>query len=296
MISSYFLTALLVCQIIPHFQPSLTDKVKAGVYTSLNQILEKRVVPSLDPLFDNSRMDLELRRLVRDTFPDFCAELKHDEFPAPVSSPAAVTKMDLLAETGLDFGASIGLGAPAGPPDAEANHANHMSGDDDAAFSDEDDDDEGKLQINLGVRPSVGPPLGGTRVKAEEGAVAPQTSSSALPSSPAGNNGTAVNNSGATAGSGALVSGTRPNHAMGVLDASGVTTAVIGAPPTSNCIVENEYKNVKTEYRATYDMLTTTTTPASDERTEFQTHLEYLEKDTRNYLEDILLEKDVQSR
>ena len=111
--------------------------MRCGVGNSLRQILEKRVVQSLEPLFDNNRMDLELRKLVRETFPEFCSshssvEMKPEDFVPPVSS-TSVTRMDLMAETGLDF-----VPPPAVKAESETNDSNHV--DDDATFSDEEDD------------------------------------------------------------------------------------------------------------------------------------------------------------
>ena len=60
-------------QITVNFSPSLTAQVKKGVTTALQQILEKRVLPSLAPLFEGPKLDLELRSLIRQTFPEFCA-------------------------------------------------------------------------------------------------------------------------------------------------------------------------------------------------------------------------------
>ncbi|CAG2121775.1 unnamed protein product, partial [Medioppia subpectinata] len=61
-----------LCRIAQSFCPSLSSLVKAGVKTSLQQILEKRVLQSLSPLFDSNKLDRELRAMVRETFPEFC--------------------------------------------------------------------------------------------------------------------------------------------------------------------------------------------------------------------------------
>lgn len=50
----------------------LADRVRAGIYTSLRQILEKRVLPSLYPLFNNPKLDRELKLMVKDAFREFC--------------------------------------------------------------------------------------------------------------------------------------------------------------------------------------------------------------------------------
>lgn len=62
-----------LCRIIPNFYPPCADKVKQGIFNSLQQIIEKRVLPNLHPLFDSPKLDRELRTTVRDTFKDFCS-------------------------------------------------------------------------------------------------------------------------------------------------------------------------------------------------------------------------------
>lgn len=64
-----------LCRIISNFYPPLTDKVRVGIFSSLRQILDKRVLPSLLPLFDNAKLDRELRNMVRETFREFCNSL-----------------------------------------------------------------------------------------------------------------------------------------------------------------------------------------------------------------------------
>lgn len=64
--------AEIIFQIIPNFYPLLADKVRAGIFSSLRQILEKRVLPTLFPLFDNPKLDRELRTMVREAFKEFC--------------------------------------------------------------------------------------------------------------------------------------------------------------------------------------------------------------------------------
>ncbi|XP_050303687.1 integrator complex subunit 3 homolog [Anthonomus grandis grandis] len=63
-----------LCRIITNFYPPLTERVRSGIFSSLRQILDKRVLPSLVPLFDNSKLDRELRNMVKDMFKEFCTE------------------------------------------------------------------------------------------------------------------------------------------------------------------------------------------------------------------------------
>ncbi|KAI0237347.1 Integrator complex subunit 3 [Lamellibrachia satsuma] len=69
-----------MCRIMSNFYLSLAVEVKQGIYTSLRCIVEKRVLPSLSPLFDNSKLDKELRSMIRENFQEFCsAEAIKDE-------------------------------------------------------------------------------------------------------------------------------------------------------------------------------------------------------------------------
>lgn len=61
-----------LCRIIPNFHPPYADKVRQGIFNSLQQIIEKRVLPNLHPLFDSPKLDRELRTTVRETFKEFC--------------------------------------------------------------------------------------------------------------------------------------------------------------------------------------------------------------------------------
>lgn len=60
-----------LCRIITNFFPREQEKVRNGIYSSLRQILEKRVLPSLSPLFDHPKMDQELKFLLRERFSPF---------------------------------------------------------------------------------------------------------------------------------------------------------------------------------------------------------------------------------
>ncbi|CAG9790877.1 unnamed protein product [Diatraea saccharalis] len=61
-----------LCRIIPNFYPPFADKVRQGIFNSLQQIIEKRVLQNLHPLFDSPKLDRELRTTVRETFKEFC--------------------------------------------------------------------------------------------------------------------------------------------------------------------------------------------------------------------------------
>uniref|UniRef100_A0A8C4T4C7 Integrator complex subunit 3 n=1 Tax=Erpetoichthys calabaricus TaxID=27687 RepID=A0A8C4T4C7_ERPCA len=62
-----------MCRIIPNFYPPLEGHVRHGVFNSLTHIVEKRVLAHLAPLFDNPKLDKELRAMLRERFPEFCS-------------------------------------------------------------------------------------------------------------------------------------------------------------------------------------------------------------------------------
>ena len=63
-----------LCRIINNFYPAGMDKVRNGIYSSLRQIVDKKVLPSLSPLFDNQRLDRELRSMLKERFGVFLAK------------------------------------------------------------------------------------------------------------------------------------------------------------------------------------------------------------------------------
>lgn len=111
-----------LCRIIANFYPPLQDKVRAGIFSSLRQILDKRVLPSLLPLFDNAKLDRELRNMIRETFKEFCAQ----------SSVESSSKMD-------DFMQHGGVKMDDGETRFNNILNNHIL-DNEPAFSDEEDD------------------------------------------------------------------------------------------------------------------------------------------------------------
>ncbi|XP_015668829.1 integrator complex subunit 3 [Protobothrops mucrosquamatus] len=105
-----------MCRIIPNFYPALETHVRQGVFNSLTHIVEKRVLAHLAPLFDNPKLDRELRAMLREKFPEFCSS----------PSPPVEVKVEEPAAAELD---------------------NHMSDRDEscydqaeAAFSDDEED------------------------------------------------------------------------------------------------------------------------------------------------------------
>ncbi|XP_077937214.1 integrator complex subunit 3 [Gasterosteus aculeatus] len=81
-----------MCRIIPHFFPPLESQVRQGVFNSLTFIMEKRVLAHLAPLFDNPKLDRELRSMLRERFPEFCSS----------PSPPTEVKMEEAASMEMD--------------------------------------------------------------------------------------------------------------------------------------------------------------------------------------------------
>lgn len=113
-----------LCRIMPNFCLPLREQVQQGVYTSLRVILEKRVLQSLSPLFDNSKLDQELRILIRENFNEFCSQ--------EVVKEDSMNNKDVIE---IDNGHHV---------------ENNLS---DAAFSDEEDDMVEKLPSDCTFQP-----------------------------------------------------------------------------------------------------------------------------------------------
>ncbi|XP_041673987.1 integrator complex subunit 3 homolog isoform X3 [Drosophila eugracilis] len=60
-----------LCRITKNFYVKNEDKIRMGVYNSLKLILEKQVIPNLQPLFESQKLDRELRNLIRENFREF---------------------------------------------------------------------------------------------------------------------------------------------------------------------------------------------------------------------------------
>lgn len=88
-----FVSATLLdflCRVMKNFFPKNEEKIRAGVYNSLRKILEKQVIPNLHPLFESSKLDRELKQLIRENFREFCSgPPPPNDFPSyPLEVPA----------------------------------------------------------------------------------------------------------------------------------------------------------------------------------------------------------------
>ncbi|XP_074650376.1 integrator complex subunit 3-like [Tubulanus polymorphus] len=125
-----------MCRIMGNFFPPLAGQVKQGIYAALYAILDKRVLQSLSPLFDNNRIDRELRNMIRENFTEFCSPEAKDE-------PTNGKDIELVVDQGS---ALIG------------NHLNDSNNGTEAEFSDEDDEPlsliGGKTSESIQYRPT----------------------------------------------------------------------------------------------------------------------------------------------
>ncbi|XP_052276619.1 integrator complex subunit 3-like isoform X2 [Dreissena polymorpha] len=108
-----------LCRIMNNFCSTHTEQVRSGIHKSLKTILEKRVLPSLQPLFENPKLDKELRALVQLNFTEFIST----DAPLKAEDEDGMNK----EMTGLDM-------------DEETNHFTVENNLSDAAFSDDEDD------------------------------------------------------------------------------------------------------------------------------------------------------------
>ncbi|XP_033634488.1 integrator complex subunit 3-like [Asterias rubens] len=129
-----------LCRVIPNFHPPLEQQIRQGVMSSLRFLLEKRVLPSLAPLFDSGKLDRELRAMIRDTFAEFCAP----------STPTTPTTPTLPTPPEVD-----------GKGEIESSNNDHgpplqRLPSEDATFSDEEEEDRSlrhRLQDTAMFRP-----------------------------------------------------------------------------------------------------------------------------------------------
>lgn len=128
-----------LCRIMANFYPALSDLVKQGIFTSLASILEKRVLQSLSPLFDNPKLDRELRSLIKENFSKFCsADIKE---PIPEVNPTIVSPVV------KEVGELIDNSTP-----NHVNDSNNLAPPEGVFSDDEDDIPLDKLKQDLGER------------------------------------------------------------------------------------------------------------------------------------------------
>ncbi|KAG8247550.1 Integrator complex subunit 3 [Homalodisca vitripennis] len=133
-----------LCRIIPNFYPPLSEKVRQGIYASLRHIMEKRVLSTLYTLFDHSRLDKELRVMVRETFQEFC-------YPHP--SLEGVKLEESKEEMVNHLGEGVGVGMAVGGVTNHHSPSEPTFSDEEGEASirphvEEEDDDDIPLEYN----------------------------------------------------------------------------------------------------------------------------------------------------
>ena len=137
-----------LCRIILNFTIGREqEKVRAGIYNSLNQILNKRVLPTLSPLFDNPRLDKELRCMLRERYTPFCsAKELEDMSPTQQQSPiSALTPLNPLTHQNQLSNIDGTAVKEEIVRDHEDGDFNDSENEDPAEFSDEEEQGEAKL-------------------------------------------------------------------------------------------------------------------------------------------------------
>ena len=62
-----------MCKIPRIFCPSLTSSIRQGICASLNSILERKVLLTLEPLFECSKINKEIQAMMKESYPEFCS-------------------------------------------------------------------------------------------------------------------------------------------------------------------------------------------------------------------------------
>ncbi|XP_050576014.1 integrator complex subunit 3 isoform X1 [Bombus affinis] len=148
-----------LCRIIPNFYPPLTEKVRNGIFLSLRQILEKRVLPSLYPLFDSPKLDRELRSKIRETFKEFCL---------PPNADLAGNKVPVYSGKTEEFNKDLTPGATMENAANTPVENNHLNQDSEPAFSDEEDEVSLRIVTRVEEEDEEDVPLANVKLKNEQ--------------------------------------------------------------------------------------------------------------------------------
>lgn len=114
----------------------MANQVRLGILTSLRQILEKRVLPSLSPLMNNPKLDRELQLLIQESFPEFCRATQNSSPP----SADGVKTEDFKELDGDSMIVSSNSESVLAPPSLIPASDTHLS--DEPVFSEEEDQDD----------------------------------------------------------------------------------------------------------------------------------------------------------
>ncbi len=112
----------------------MANQVRLGILTSLRQILEKRVLPSLSPLMTNPKLDKELQLLIQESFPEFCRATQNSS-PPTIDGVKSEDFKEIDGESIIISSSSESVLAP--PSLIPASETTH-----EPVFSDDEDQDD----------------------------------------------------------------------------------------------------------------------------------------------------------
>ncbi|XP_062710904.1 integrator complex subunit 3 homolog isoform X3 [Aedes albopictus] len=124
-----------LCRIMKHFHPKGEDRVRAGIYNSLRMILDKQVIPNLFPLLESSKLDRELKLMLRENFREF--------FSSPSTTPTVIGTSQTLKGPLLEDDQQSESDRPEDNFSHMENVVNYNTLNDELTFS--DDEDEKKI-------------------------------------------------------------------------------------------------------------------------------------------------------
>ena len=143
-------------QIIPNFYPPMANQVRQGILTSLRQILEKRVLPSLSPLLTNPKLDKELQLLIHESFPEFCRTAHNSSPPNVDGIKDFIKELD-----GVESGIMMQVSSSSESAVLSANHQGSAAttttpslipaDPNDPVFSDDEDQDDIPIGTSLTI-------------------------------------------------------------------------------------------------------------------------------------------------
>lgn len=118
----------------------MASQVRLGIHTSLRQILDKRVLPSLSPLMDNPKLDKELQVMLHEAFPEFCRATQNSSPPNVDGVKVEDLDGDGVVAVGHD---SSVLTPPSSLPPIDPNEP---------TFSDDEDQDDIPIGTTLTLK------------------------------------------------------------------------------------------------------------------------------------------------
>ncbi|KPU75327.1 uncharacterized protein Dana_GF16127 [Drosophila ananassae] len=145
-----------LCRITKNFYVNYEDKIRMGVYNSLKLILDKQVIPNLQPLFESPKLDRELRNLIRENFREFVSpstNISQTIYTATTSIPSSVCKKESEQKIFHEYIDLVGTGLSnncSSTPIVEQESKEPMSPDQENAsvFSDSDIDNMRAMHKN----------------------------------------------------------------------------------------------------------------------------------------------------